>query len=332
MTLRPFILPKDLDLMNSLVMDGFQYPENPAWSVQEDEKEGMIDRLKGLKRMWPLMRLMQTFSPSLRNIMNGFIFEEAGKPVGLVNYMSPPGRPAEWMIANVTVLPAYRRHGIARQLVNTTLATLRHRKAKFVLLEVIEENLPAFNLYKELGFVSYASETQYDAPDKDITPPSLPEGWSVTPLADTNWRIRYELALRTTPEKVKQFEPISERKFQMPFFLRTFAKLFEFAGGVKNARLVLQAPNGDIAAIAFYNARTRSGGVNYAGFVLDPKYSEIAATFFQYVLSKMQQISPAHRIEVTLNDWQLALIKAAEELGCTKRLGAYSMGLILPEN
>jgi hypothetical protein len=60
MPIRPFILPKDLDTMNSLVMDGFEYPENPAWSVQEDEKEGMMGRINGVKRMWPY-----SFAPKL---------------------------------------------------------------------------------------------------------------------------------------------------------------------------------------------------------------------------------------------------------------------------
>lgn len=236
------------------------------------------------------------------------------------------------MIANVTVLPAYRRHGIARKLVDATMATLRERKAKFALLEVIEDNLPAFNLYKELGFFPYASETQYNAPEMNIAPPSLPEGWSVTPLQSSSWRIRYELALRTTPEKVKQFEPVSERKFKLPFFLRAFGKLLELMGGTKNTRLVLRAPGGEVAGVAFYNVRMRSGGVNYAGFVLDPKYSEIASIFFQYVLSKVQQISPARRIEITLNDWQSSLIKAAEELACVMRANVYRMGLIFPDN
>ena len=332
MPIRPFILPKDLDTMNSLVIDGFQYPENPTWSVQEDEKEGMIDRLNGVKRMWPLMRIMQILSPSLRDIMRGFIFEEDNKPVGLVNYMSPPGRLNEWMIANVTVLPAYRRRGIARKLVDSTMATLKERNAKLVLLEVIEENLPAFNLYKELGFISYASETQYDAPKMNISLPSLPEGWSVVLLADSNWRIRYELALRTTPEVVRQFEPVSERKFKTPFFMRIFGKLFDIMGGTTNARLVLRAPNGEAVGTAFYSVRTRPGGVNYAGFVLDPRYSKIAPMFFQYILAKVQQISPGRRIEIALNDWQLPLIQAAEELACIKRISAYRMGLRLSEN
>jgi ribosomal protein S18 acetylase RimI-like enzyme len=314
--------------MNSLVMDGFQYPENPEWSVQEDEKEGMIDRLNGIKRMWPLMRLMQFFSPSLRDIMRGFIFEEDNKPVGLVNYMSPPGRPAEWMIANVTVLPAYRRRGIARKLVEATMSTLREKKAKLVLLEVIEDNLPAFNLYKELGFTPFASETQYNAPETDFTLPSLPEGWSVTFLPDSNWRIRYELALRITPEKVQQFEPVSEAKFKMPFLLRTVGKLLDAVGGMKNARLVLHAPGGEVAGVSFYAARTRPGGVNYAGCMLDPKYSEIAPKFFQYALSEVQRISPGRRIEINLVDWQAPLIRAVEEMAFIKRASAYRMGLM----
>ncbi|MCE9644648.1 MAG: GNAT family N-acetyltransferase [Chloroflexi bacterium] len=331
MTIRPFKLPNDLDLMNSLIMDGFQYPENPAWSVQEDEKAGMIDRIRGIKRIWPLMRLMQILSPSLRNIMNGYIFEQDGNPVGLVNYMSPPGRQGEWMIANVTVLPAYRRQRIARKLVDATLSTLRERKAKLSLLEVIEENLPAFNLYKELGFIPYASEIQYDAPDMKIALPSLPDGWSATPLSDSNWRVRYELAIRTTPEKVKQFEPISERKFKTPVFLRIFSKLFEITGGTRNSRMLLGTPDGKAAGVAFHSVRIRPGGVNYAGFVLDPAYSGMAAKFMQFVLASIQQASPGRRIEMSLNDWQLALIEAAGELGCIKRLSAYRMGLVFPE-
>ena len=118
----------------------------------------------------------------------------------------------------------------------------------------------------------------------------------------------------------------------MPFFLRTFGKLIEFTGGTKNTRLVLRAPDGEVAGVAFYSVRMRPGGVNYAGFVLDPDYSEIAPKFFQDVLSKVQQISPARRIEITLNDWQLSLVQAAEELACVKRVSAYRMGFVFPEN
>lgn len=333
MTIRPFMLPNDLDTMNSLVMDGFQYPENPSWNIQEDEKEGMADRLRGAKRMWPVMRVMQVFFPSLRDIICGFIFEEDSKPVGLVNYMKPPGGPAEWMIVNVTVLPEYRHRGIARKLVESTIAELRKRQAQRALLDVIEDNLPAFNLYKELGFAPYATSTQYDfMPGTKITLPPLTDGWSVTPLPDSRWRIRYELALRATPDNVQQYEPISEKKFNTPFPMRIFGKLFESMSGMKNERVILCAPNGDVAGTAFYSVRMRSGGVNHANFEMDPKFSGMAAQFMGAILSKMLEAGPDHRISFEISGWERALIQAASDAECIKRFGAHRMGFIFTKN
>ena len=328
MTIRSFTLPDDLDTMQSLVMAGFQYPENPAWSVQEDEREGMLDSLKGIKRMWFLLSAMQFFFPSMRDIMRGFIFEEDGRPVGLINYMSPPNRRGEWMIGNVTVLPDYRRRGIARKLVEATLASLRERKAILSLLQVIEGNLPAVSLYKQLGFEVYASETQYDCmPETKIETPSLPEGWTITPLSDFDWRVRYELASHATPENVKRFEPVTERSFKLPVFMIAFGKLFNSLSGSKGGRMVMRAPSGEVAGTASYFVRVRPGGVNDANFVLHPDHANMAPVFFRAVLAKTQQISPGRRIQVNLKDWMPALMNAAEEAGCIKRLSAYRMGL-----
>jgi hypothetical protein len=32
----------DINLMNCLIMDGFQYPVNPDWNVREDELQGPV--------------------------------------------------------------------------------------------------------------------------------------------------------------------------------------------------------------------------------------------------------------------------------------------------
>jgi len=90
--------------MNSLVVEGFQYPENPSWNVQEDEIQGMVDRIQGAKRIWPVLSILRIFVPLLRDILCGFIDEEEGQPAGLINYMRQRNTP-EWYIGNVTVLP-----------------------------------------------------------------------------------------------------------------------------------------------------------------------------------------------------------------------------------
>ncbi len=45
MTIRPFQLPQDINLMNCLVMEEFQCPQNPDWNVQEDEHQGTVNRI-----------------------------------------------------------------------------------------------------------------------------------------------------------------------------------------------------------------------------------------------------------------------------------------------
>ena len=328
MTIRPFILPNDLDLMNSLVMEGFQYPENPDWSVRADEKEGMVDRIQGAKRMWPLLRALQLFSPALRDVIQGFIDEEDDKPAALVNYSKPPNSADQWFIANVTVLPAYRRRGIARKLVEATIAKLRVRGARYAILEVVEGNTPAFKLYQELGFETYAGSIEYSCPaDMTLAFPALPDGWSLTALPNSEWRARYELALRTTPENAQKYEPIRESRFQMSLLVRIFGKLFDAMGGTKGERFILRAPSGEVAGIALTFFRTRPGGVNHADFAFDSKFSEIAKPFTQHILAHIQQVSPGRRIEVSLDNWQAALARALEALGCTKRLATHRMGM-----
>src|SRR5215217_3701379 len=179
MTTRTFQLPQDIDLMNALVIDGFKYPENPEWSVQEDDIQGMIDRVNGAKRLWPILRIMRTFMPLFRDILCGFIEEEDGKPVGLINCMRQRNAP-EWYIANVTVLPAYRRRGIARRLVEATLKELRRRKAQLAFLDVVAGNDPAFNLYKELGFEPFKQSSEYHyQSNTSIAAVSLPAGYKL---------------------------------------------------------------------------------------------------------------------------------------------------------
>ncbi len=333
MTIRPFVLPTDFENMNALVLEGFQYPENPDWNMQEDDKVGMIDRFNGIKKMWPVMRVMQFFSPPMRDIMRGFIAEEDGRAVGLINYMKPPGNSDEWYIANVTVLPAYRRRGIARKLVEATIATLRERHAHLALLGVIDGNLPAFNLYKELGFEAYSGATLYDVPaEMKITPPALTDGWSVAPLLDSQWRIRYDLARRITPANVQRYEPIREKKYKMPFLIRTVGRLFDSVGGSKNARLILRTPNGEVAGLAFYSARIKPGGVNHAGFLFDSNFGEAALPFAQYVLAHVQALSPGRRIEIEFDNWETAMMNAMEGLGCNKRFASHNMGLDFTKN
>jgi ribosomal protein S18 acetylase RimI-like enzyme len=327
MAIRPFQLPQDIDIMNSLVIEGFQYPENPAWSVQEDEKQGMIDRINGAKRLWPLLRIMQMISPVFRDALCGFVDEEENKPAALINYMRQRDEP-EWFIANVTVLPAYRRRGIARKLVEATLEELRKRKAQVVFLEVVDGNDPAFNLYKEIGFEAFTKSSQYYyQKDTPITPFSLPDGYKMKSRSRFDWRTRFAFAKRVTPEHITRYEPVTEGRFRVPIVMSIFGKLFESFGGSRSQRFAIYSAKGEVVGLGQYTYRIRSGGLNHANASIDPSHSELASFILGYVLSTIQKVSPGHRIELSFEDWESALIQTAENLGCEKRFGSHRMGL-----
>lgn len=327
MNIRPFQLPQDIDLMNSLVIDGFQYPENPEWSVQKDEIQGMIDRINGAKRLWPILSMMRVISPLFRDILCGFIAAEENKPAGLINYMRQRDE-REWFIANVTVLPAYRRRGIARKLVEATLQELRDRKAKVAFLDVVVGNDPAFKLYQEMGFEAFTTSSEYHY-QKDIPIASLPlpDGYELKLLSRFDWQTRFALAKRITPEHVTRYEPVIEGRFRIPIIMPFFGILFETAGGVHSERFAVYSPNEQVVGVGQYSYRTRTGGLNFASISIDPNHPQLADFCLRHILATIQNASPGSRIQLNFEDWEATLIQSAEALGCEKRFGAHRMGL-----
>ncbi len=78
MTIRKMSLPADLDNLYDLITQSFQYPEHPEWNAEEDERQGLAETIKTVKRIWPLYRVMRLLSPALKDVLHGYIWEEAG--------------------------------------------------------------------------------------------------------------------------------------------------------------------------------------------------------------------------------------------------------------
>ena len=86
-----------------MIVDSFQYPENPAWSVQTDEAEQLVDGMRNVARIWPLIRVIQLFSPPMRDLLQGYLWEEDGQIVG-------QGTHESLIKSNPTYQRLYRRH------------------------------------------------------------------------------------------------------------------------------------------------------------------------------------------------------------------------------
>ena len=50
MPIRPLALPRDLIPMADMLVEAFQYPDHPEWSIQSDEQRQIVE---SLRRMAP---------------------------------------------------------------------------------------------------------------------------------------------------------------------------------------------------------------------------------------------------------------------------------------
>ena len=176
--LRPFLLPADLTTMAEILPLAFVYPDHPEWNLQIDDMESILKLVGTARRLWPLLFLLSKMSSQLDDFMRGFIWEEDGKPVGLVN-VSRIGTSDVWEIGNVSVIPSYRGRGIARKLVLAAVDLARKRNGKRAVLEVITGNAPAAQLYESLGFERFASsvQLQHPAPGPHVNKSTIPRGY-----------------------------------------------------------------------------------------------------------------------------------------------------------
>ena len=74
----------------------------------------------------------------------------------------------EAYISNISVLPEFRRMGIAKALMNALILHLKQQNAAFVTLEVRDSNLGAIALYEKLGFeLKGIRKNFYECPKED---------------------------------------------------------------------------------------------------------------------------------------------------------------------
>ena len=330
MPIRPLALPRDLIPIADMLVDAFQYPEHPEWSIQSDEQRQFVQSLRRMRRVWPLVRVLQGISPSLRDILRGFVFEENGA-IGGSTIAQRQGTTTTWHVSAVGILPAYRRRGIARELVLATLEMVRLRAGRHATLAVIDGNTPAQSLYRSLGFVEYGGSTCYTLlPAGAVERPTLPPGYNEAPLAEFDWQTRYELDQRIVPEAWQRFEPIVPGRYRPPRLMRALAPLFSFVMGTKVRDIVIRrAHDRLVVASGGWTLSRRGEGTNRIRIRLDPACPALAPFLVRRLLHEILAKSPKLRIESFVPSWAPAVAAAAEEAGFVRRTANKEMGIEL---
>jgi len=328
--LRPLRLPQDLIPLGKMICHTFQYPENPEWSVQTDEKEQIVDTIRIFRRLWPLVRLGQYLSPSLRDMLRGYVAVEDGRIVGLT-MVHRHGTTDTWVVGTVGVLPEYRRRGLARAILESALELMRKRGARRAWLSVINGNTPAQRLYESLGFEVYDAMIDYTLTAPSLpSVPEIPDGYSISRLPRSDWRTRFELEERIVPEETRRYEPVEPGRFRQPLPLLLLLPIINRAQHTAEEAFVVRETDGDKAvAWCRYAASTRGKGVNSIAVRLDPARPELADYLVGRMLHEVVSKSPNLRVEIDVPRWMPAVAAAVESFGFKRRVEYLKMGLEL---
>jgi GNAT superfamily N-acetyltransferase len=286
--------------------------------------------MKNLNRIWPLIRLIQALSPALRDIFRGYVWEEDGQLAGLT-LVQRRGSTDTWVVGTVAMRPAYRRRGIARKLLQASLDLIRQHGGKKAILSVIDGNLPAYTLYESLGFEHYDSSIEFSLTPEQAPPaPALPEGYVQTPLARFDWRPRYELEKRISPENLDKYEPVEEGRFRHPAMMRVLLPLILFAQGTREEDFIIRtAADEQIVARGSYEIPKRGKGVHSLRARLDSAHPQLAPYLVEHLLHVALAANPELRVELSVPRWMETVVAAAQEAGFQRRMEYCRMGLEL---
>jgi GNAT superfamily N-acetyltransferase len=198
--LRPVNLKTDLAPLADLIELAFM-------DSMDSSGRAAVREMRAMSRFGPGLGVLGGMNDLVQGIGLGFVYIEDGQLIGNASIYPahlPPGAGPAWIIANVAVHPDYRGRGIARQLMNASLAAIRKRahergKPAVALLQVEADNLIARRLYDSLGFVQQGFWTQWRRSPLGRKPAPIEQGPFITQRRRGEWRAEFALAQRLRP-------------------------------------------------------------------------------------------------------------------------------------
>ncbi|MBN1122962.1 MAG: GNAT family N-acetyltransferase [Anaerolineae bacterium] len=123
-----------------------------------------VREMKMLSSLGPLLWPLTLFNGTAFGLGLGYVWREGGRVIGNVSLYRGGRHPwlgPGFLIANVAVLPEYRRRGIARAMMIETLRLAQQKQGRWVSLQVEADNAGAIALYRELGFEQLETISQW---------------------------------------------------------------------------------------------------------------------------------------------------------------------------
>jgi hypothetical protein len=151
----------------------------------------------------------------------GYVWEQDQRIVGNLSLI-PIFKGGRWLylIANVAVLPEFRRCGIARELTLRALQHIREHHVASAWLQVRDDNPSAQHLYQSTGFVERSRRTTWV--NQFAPPASHPSGVIVTGRRATDWDQQLSWLQQTYPADVTWNMSFDAKRLNPRFWLQVW--------------------------------------------------------------------------------------------------------------
>lgn len=310
---RPFNPATDLNAVAHLLEESFRADHSfPLANIPVLRELGVV--------LWIL-----GYVPQLGDRIEGFVWVEAGQIVGNVTLSADYRRSDQYYISNVAVSRKYRRQGIARALMQTTIDHIRQQQAHKVLLNVRPNNPGAIKLYEDLGFKSQELRGEWElalAPWK-ITPKVLP---GLRPLTAGDRRQASELVQRTNPPNVQQY-PLQSNEFELALDEQLVEVFQDVFTGQVTRRWILERER-RLAALVCVRGQ-RLGGSHRIAIRVHPDFrGQVEDELVQTSLGWLSQF-PTRKVRAQVTGTHLELVAELERYGFRLLNGLTLMELVL---
>lgn len=203
---------------------------------------------------------------------HGYLWEEDGRIIG--NLTLIPVRKARvrtYFIANVAVLPEYRRRGIARHLTDRAIAHVKAHDGKRIYLQVRSDNLTAQHIYQTTGFEEFASRTTWVPGHIGASHPAPDPTIRVARRMKSDWPQQKDWLIALYPPEIAWNLPISLERLK-PDLL---GSITNFLNGVTSRSWAARQHNRLIGLASWESGFT---GTDYAWLATSPVWEDAAIT------------------------------------------------------
>jgi len=183
-----------------------------------DHIRKMVDQMFGI----PGRILLGLFEMFGREPFKLLVAEVDKKVVG-TTMITKQGKMA--YISTVMVHPSFRRQGIARKLVESSLEYAQRKKIERAVLHVIPQNLPAKGLYMKLGFKDFERIAHLIANIDSVLSPEKIEGIEIDSFGKSHVNAVYDLVRSSEDPKHLDIFDFKKSDLKAAFL----EKIFQFS-------------------------------------------------------------------------------------------------------